>query len=259
VHASIGALSESELQRDLALGLLAAAAPVFVILRFVTAPYGRHARGGWGPMLPSRAGWILMELPAVAAFVPIFALGRHRAELVPLVLCAIWLAHYVHRALVFPFRVRSRGKQVPLIVAGLGAAFNAANAYVNARWISELGAYPTSWLGDPRFVGGAALFAVGLVVNLHADTVLIHLRRPGETGYRVPTGGAYRWVSCPNYLGEILEWCGWALATWSLAGLAFAIYTAGNLVPRARSHHAWYRERFADYPRERRALVPFIY
>jgi protein-S-isoprenylcysteine O-methyltransferase Ste14 len=252
-------VSEADLHRDLALGVLAAAVPVFVILRFVTAPYGRHARAGWGPALSSRAGWILMELPTVAAFVPIYVLGRHASDAVPLILLAIWLAHYAHRALVFPFRVRSRPGRVPLLIAGLGAAFNAINAYLNARWISELGAYPLAWLGDPRFVAGAGLFALGLAVNLHADTVLIHLRRPGETGYRIPTGGAYRWVSCPNYLGEILEWTGWAVATWSLAGLAFAVYTAGNLVPRARANHAWYRAEFADYPRARRALVPFVW
>ncbi len=34
--------------------------------------------------------------------------------------------------------------------------------------------------------------------------------------------------------------------------------TAATLVPRALAHHEWYRERFADYPPERRALVPFL-
>jgi len=61
-----------------------------------------------------------------------------------------------------------------------------------------------------------------------------------------------------DYLGEIVEWTGWAVATWSLAGLAFALYTAANLAPRALSHHAWYRARFPEYPPSRRALVPFL-
>jgi protein-S-isoprenylcysteine O-methyltransferase Ste14 len=69
----------------------------------------------------------------------------------------------------------------------------------------------------------------------------------------------YRWISCPNYFGEIVEWIGWAIATWSLAGLAFALWTAANLAPRARSHHQWYRESFADYPQERKALVPRLW
>jgi protein-S-isoprenylcysteine O-methyltransferase Ste14 len=69
----------------------------------------------------------------------------------------------------------------------------------------------------------------------------------------------YRWISCPNYFGEIVEWIGWAIATWSLAGLAFALWTAANLAPRAHSHHQWYRESFADYPQERKALVPRLW
>jgi hypothetical protein len=65
-------------------------------------------------------------------------------------------------------------------------------------------------------------------------------------------------VSAPNYLGEIVEWSGWALATWSLAGLAFALYTTANLAPRALANHRWYRQQFPGYPPERRALLPHL-
>jgi protein-S-isoprenylcysteine O-methyltransferase Ste14 len=251
-------MTEPEVHRYVTFALLAFAVPTFLVLTFVTAPYGRHRREGWGPTVPSRVGWILMECPAVVGFVAVFACGRHRAELVPLVLLAIWQVHYVHRTFVFPFRMRATGKRMPIALPLLGLSFNAGNAYVNARWISHLGSYPDGWLGDPRFLLGLAIFAIGLAVNLHADTVLIRLREPGETGYRIPQGGLYRWVTSPNYLGEILEWIGWAVMTWSLAGLAFAVYTTANLAPRALSNHAWYRERFPDYPPGRRALVPFV-
>jgi protein-S-isoprenylcysteine O-methyltransferase Ste14 len=90
-------------------------------------------------------------------------------------------------------------------------------------------------------------------------TVLRNLRGPGETGYKIPRGGAYNWVSCPNYLGEIVEWLGWALATWSFGGLAFAAYTAANLVPRALANHRWYQKRFPDYPVQRKAILPFVW
>jgi steroid 5-alpha-reductase/3-oxo-5-alpha-steroid 4-dehydrogenase 1 len=103
-----------------------------------------------------------------------------------------------------------------------------------------------------------ALFVLGFSINLQADTILINLRQPGETGYKIPRGGLFRLVSCPNYLGELIEWTGWAIATWSLPGLAFAVWTAANLVPRALSHHRWYRDRFPDYPAERRAVIPLL-
>jgi len=92
----------------------------------------------------------------------------------------------------------------------------------------------------------------------HADAILVRLREPGGSRYRVPEGGLYRWVSCPNYLGEIVEWLGWAVATWSLPGLAFAVFTMANLVPRAMANHRWYRQEFPDYPETRRALIPGV-
>ena len=75
----------------------------------------------------------------------------------------------------------------------------------------------------------------------------------------MPHGELYRWISCPNYLGELIEWAGWAVATWSLPGLGFAVWTAANLVPRARANHRWYRSHFADYPNERKALIPGVW
>jgi protein-S-isoprenylcysteine O-methyltransferase Ste14 len=251
-------VTERAFHHDAVLALLLLAVPTFAVLALMTAPYGRHQREGWGPTVPSRVGWILMEHPSVLGFIAVFAFGRHRAELVPLVLLAVWQIHYVHRTFVFPFRMRASGKRMPLTVAFTGALFTATNAYVNARWISHFGSYPTAWLADPRFLAGVAIFAAGLAMNLHADTVLIHLRRPGETGYKIPQGGMYRWISSPNYLGEILEWIGWAVMTWSLAGLAFAVYTTANLAPRALSNHRWYVEKFPDYPPRRRALLPFV-
>ena len=96
-----------------------------------------------------------------------------------------------------------------------------------------------------------------MALNKAADRQLALLGRNGE-GYQVPRGGLYRWVSCPNYLGEIIQWTGWAIAAWSLAGWIFAIWTFANLAPRAIAHHRWYRQTFEDYPPERRALIPYL-
>ncbi len=227
------------------------------ILWWVAAPYGRFMRDGWGPTLPSRLAWMLMESPSAAGFLAVYILGSNRLEWVPLVLLAVWQAHYVHRAYVFPLRLRERGKRMPWAIAGMGFFFNCVNAWLNARWISEVGRYDASWLSDPRFVTGVALFAAGYAINQHADAVLFALRSTGNGGYRIPFGGLYRWVSCPNYLGEILEWSGWALATWSWPGLAFAVFTFTNLAPRALATHRWYRQTFATYPSDRKALIPF--
>ncbi len=238
----------------LEIGLAVATA---VALLYVTAPYGRHGRGGWGPTVPARVGWLVMEAPASLFFLAVFVTGEHRAELVPLVLLALWQLHYVQRAFVYPLLMRAGGARMPVSVMAMAIAFNVLNAYLNAKWISSVGDYAAGWLADPRFLLGALVFLAGLSVNLWADRKLRRLRAAG-TGYQIPRGGLYRWVSCPNYLGEIVEWFGWALATWSPAGLAFALYTTANLAPRAVANHRWYREQFPDYPPRRRALVPFL-
>jgi 3-oxo-5-alpha-steroid 4-dehydrogenase 1 len=241
-----------------ALALSGAAA--FCALLFVPAPYGRHARAGWGPGLPTRLAWVVQELPAPAVFAWVFFSGEHAARLVPLLLLGLWQLHYLQRTFVFPLLMRVGAKRTPLVTVAMAFAFNCANGALNAYAITH-GAlrHTEAWLGDPRFLAGAALFLAGFAINLHADAVLRRLRQPGESGYRIPTGGLYRFVSCPNYLGEILEWCGFALAAWTWAGAVFAFFTIANLAPRAASHHRWYRETFPDYPPERKALVPGVW
>ena len=251
--------TEQTFHEALVWAVFAVAALTFACLLRLKAPYGRHYSGiGWGPEMPNRAGWVVMELPATVFFAAVYFMGRAATEPVPLILLGIWQCHYLNRTFVYPLRTRTSGKGMPVAVMGSGFVFNVVNAYINARFISELGQYGSEWLVDLRFLGGLAVFGAGFALNVHSDNILLGLREPGRTGYSIPRGGAFRYVSCPNYLGELLEWCGWALATWSLSGLAFSTFTAANLVPRALSHHRWYRDRFPDYPTGRKAVIPRV-
>jgi len=239
--------------------MLATAGVVFVSLFVITAPYGRHNRTGWGLTVSSTLGWVLMEAPASLAFFAFYFMGEGRAQPAPLVLLGLWQLHYVNRAFIYPFRRRGGEKPMPLAVVLIAVVFNLANTYLNARFLTHFGHYAADWIADPRFGAGVALFLVGFGINQHADHVLRTLRAPGESGYKIPQGGLYRFVSAPNYFGELLEWSGFALAAWSPAGLAFVVWTAANLVPRAWANHRWYRQTFPDYPSARRALVPFLF
>jgi 3-oxo-5-alpha-steroid 4-dehydrogenase 1 len=233
----------------------AAGLAALIALCFFPAPYGRHSRSGWGPAIDPRIGWIAMELPAVATVAALFVTSDRTASLAGLVFLAMWEFHYVHRAFVYPLLLRPGSARMPVSIPALGIVFNLFNGYLQGGWLFRVSPrYAAGWLSDPHFLSGAALFLAGMAVNWHSDSVLRSLRKPGETEYKVPQGGFYRWVSCPNYLGEIVEWIGWAIATWSLAGTAFAFWTAANLIPRAVSHHKWYRQHFPGYPKERRAI-----
>jgi steroid 5-alpha-reductase/3-oxo-5-alpha-steroid 4-dehydrogenase 1 len=240
-------------------GLILLLAPLtFLSLLLVPAPYGRHARPGWGPLMDTRLAWVVMEAPSVLAYLFFHFRGPRALDPVPVVFLCLWQAHYLHRAFVYPLASRARGGETPVAIVAMGFAFNVINSYINATWITRLGpAYPSAWLASPPFLLGAFLFAAGFWINREADRRLRALRPP-EGGYGIPRGWLFEQVSCPNYLGEILEWCGWALLTWSPAGLAFAVYTIANLAPRALAHHRWYRSRFPDYPQGRKALVPLV-
>jgi len=227
-------------------------------LLFVAAPYGRHARAGWGPAIPSTLGWIVMESPSAIVMAVCWASGPRRSNPVAVVLAAGWIGHYLYRSFVFPWIRRGGSRPMPVSIALMACVFNVGNAYLNGRWLFALGPERgVEWLTGPRFVIGAALFAAGFATHVRADRLLARLRAPGETQYKIPRGFLFEHVSCPNYLGEIVEWIGWALAAWSLAGLSFASWTIANLAPRALAHHRWYRETFPDYPPVRRAIVPW--
>ncbi len=235
---------------------------------FITAPYGRHNAGKkWGPQIDNRLGWILMEIVSPLCFSYFFLTGPVQKSIPMWIIFSLWVAHYLNRSLIFPFRIRTNGKKMPLAIVGSAAFFNLVNGFVNGYGLGHFGfwldaasvPYPEWWLADPRFLGGFLLFAVGAGINAFADERLMRLRKPGETGYKVPNGWLFRFISCPNHFGEILEWTGFAILCWSLPALSFAIWTAANLIPRAISHHKWYRDQFGStYPAQRKAVIPFV-
>ena len=229
-------------------------------LFFVTAPYGKFAREGYGHFVNRTLGWVIMESPAFWMMIFFFIIGDRHTNQVAVAFLVLWLLHYGQRTYVFPFRMRGKSASITLVTVVLGFIFNAGNAYLNGRYLFELSPHlDASWFRDPRFICGGVLFFSGFAINLRADAILRSLRKPGDTGYRIPFGGCFRYVSAANYFGELVEWAGWAILTWSPAGVVFFIWTAANLVPRAVSQHQWYRETFPEYPTNRKAIIPFIF
>lgn len=236
---------------------IAVAVVTLPVLLKVRAPYGRHATAGWGPTLPNHWGWFWMELPALLVFPLMVVLGPREQGPLTWLLVGMWTLHYINRTLIFPFRLRTSGKRMPVVIVLSAVVFNAINGGLNGWWLGHV-APPDRPFPDALAGAGVLLFFAGMGINRWADARLIALRAAG-TGYQVPRGGLFDRISCPNHFGEILEWTGFALAAWSLPALSFAVWTFANLAPRAHNHHAWYRERFADYPRDRKAVVPYLW
>lgn len=238
---------------------------IFILLFFLSAPYGRHSRKGWGPAIPAKLGWFIMEFPAFFVILYLGVKGMLESRVINPVLIVfllVWQMHYFQRTFVYPMLMPKKAKSMPVLIILLSMVFNGINGLINGYYLffyAPEGKYELSWLYSPKFIIGLTIFIIGYIINIHSDYVLRHLRKPGETGYKIPNKGMHKYVASPNYLGEIVEWIGWAVMTWSPAGLAFAIFTIGNLEPRAYSNLKWYREEFDDYPEKRKALIPFIF
>lgn len=231
---------------------------------FQLASYGRFAATGRGVDFNPKLGWWLMEIPATVVFAVFYLTGPLRFDATPLVLAAIWLLHYSNRGWFFPLSIR----QVPgkrssfnLSVLAMGMVVTSMHGYLNGSFFSHdyKRQYGPGWLTDPRFVAGLIVYLAGFILLIQSESIVRNLRdkrNPGTTEYKIPYGGGFRFVTSPAYLGELIAWAGFALLTWSLAGVVIFLITAGNLIPRAFATHKWYREKFPHYPAERKALIP---
>lgn len=231
---------------------------VFVILLKITAPYGRHSSRNWGPQISNRFGWILMEMPGMALVLYFILAHLQDINRIGLLLAGFYLLHYINRTLIFPFRIHTQGKKMPLVIALMAVCFNLMNGFLLGYYFSFFAQYSDNYLFSFNFIAGAALFITGMYINQSYDTRLINLRKASDTGYVIPKGGLFNLISCPNLFGEIIEWTGFAVLCWNLPALSFLVWTLANLIPRAISHHKWYKQKFEDYPEARKAVFPYV-
>lgn len=238
---------------------IAVAAVIFITLLFITAPYGRHTKTTWGPLIDNKVGWFFMEFFLLVVLFYFILTGENEQSLVNMIIIGLISAHYLNRSVFFPLRIKTKGKKMPLTIVLMGLIFNLSNGFLFGYYLGNFRVYTINWLTTPQFIIGIIIFIIGAVINKYADTVLINLRKPNETGYKIPQGGLFKYISCPNLFGEVIEWLGFAILTWSLPGLAFFVWTFVNLVPRAVAHHKWYLNHFENYPKERKAVFPYLW
>lgn len=251
--------AERQLLQNLSYGLMGASGVCALALCFVPTPYGRYSSRSFGCPLPVRLAWMLQELPSllVPLGLSLFSGAARVSEWPNRVLLALFIGHYAHRALIFPFLIRG-GKPTPFITFALALIFCTYNGYLQGRSLSNYAEYPSGWLTSPCFIVGFAGWLGGMAINISSDHILRNLREPGETGYKIPRGGLFEYVTGANFFGEVLEWFGFALASCTIESVAFAICTLCILGPRAHQHHKWYHEKFEDYPKSRKILIPFV-
>lgn len=242
---------------------------VFVALFFFKAGYGYLSSSNWGPKISNRTAWIIMEAPAfifMSYYTVKFALSGNstgNSSIVLYIMAGLYLLHYFQRSFIFPLLMRGRSR-MPVAIMLMGLVFNTLNAYLIGGWLygqAPSGKYELNWLWSPQFIIGLLLFIAGMAINMHSDHVIRNLRKPGDTRHYIPKKGLYRYVTSANYFGELTEWIGYAILTWSPAGALFAVWTFANLGPRAKSLTEKYVSEFGDEYTSlgKKHIIPFIW
>ena len=206
-------------------------------------------------------------------------------------LACLFLTHYLNRAILSPLRTPSRSKSHAIVIIA-GIVFNIVNGPLLGAYLSspEGLSYLAGAYQRPRFWFGVLMWAAGFVGNIVHDEILLNIRRkkqaedakktPEQTAkekkrehYAIPHGLLYKYISYPNYFCEWMEWLGFALAasplpsfeSWAafLATITppflFFLAEVVTMMPRAVRGHQWYHTKFPNYPKERKAVIPFIF
>lgn len=238
---------------------------VFVALQYYKAGYGFLRTKNWGPSIPNRIGWFIMEVPVFILLLFLLVKSERPITICLIVITCIFEMHYFQRSFVFPFLIRGKST-MPISIIVMGMVFNSVNAYMQGGWLyffSPDRMYVNSWLYSPQFIIGTIIFIFGFYINIQSDYIIRHLRKEGDDTHKhyIPYGGMFKYVSSANYFGEITEWVGFAILSWSPSGLVFAVWTCANLVPRSNSLYEKYAEEFGEEftKLNRKRVIPFIY
>ena len=217
------------------------------------SPYGKHSTKKWGKSIDNKTGWILMELPALLTCPLIYFTITEEINLNVLFI-VLWIIHYFNRTIIYPLRIKTKGKKIPIAIVASAFFFNMVNGILNGYFLTLL---QFESISELYLILGFIIFIIGFYINISSDNLLIKLRT-NQKGYVIPNGKLFNYVSCPNFFGEIIEWLGFAIMTLNPGSLSFLIWTICNLIPRSKAHHKWYKENFENYPKKRKAVIPYL-
>jgi len=226
---------------------------LFVSLQFITPAYGMTFNNRWGVSIRSNLGWFIMESPVFFAMLILYFISLYfhirPFNIVTFAMFIFFEFHYFQRSFVFPLLMKGQSK-MPISIILLGVVFNTCNAVMQGGWLFYFCSpklYEISWLWSWQFILGTIIFLFGMVVNIYADRVIRALRSDvTDNNYYLPQGWPFTRISSANYFGEILEWLGFAILTWSVSGLVFLIWTFANIVPRSKAVYERYTQFFGD-------------
>uniref|UniRef100_T1J5Q0 very-long-chain enoyl-CoA reductase n=1 Tax=Strigamia maritima TaxID=126957 RepID=T1J5Q0_STRMM len=194
---------------------------------------------------------------------PAFIYGAEAAKLhthtVVHIAAGCWSFHYVKRLLETVFVHRFSHSTMPIL-----------NIFKNSAYYWGFAAYVAYYINHPLYTApgcywhiysALAAFVVCELGNFSVHIALRNLRPPGTKVRKIPqsTGNPltflFNFVSCPNYTYESGSWLAFTVMTQS--GF-FALAGFYQMTLWALGKHRNYKKEFSNYPKKRRAIVPFV-
>ena len=167
---------------------------------------------------------------------------------------AVYLAvalHFLKRVLESLFLHRYSGPIDPFTTLMIAAFYSLCAGTIG--WLNR-----NPWTAvDVWFGLGIFIFVVGMSGNFYHHKLLADLRK-NSLDYFIPKGGLFDYVVCPHYLFEILTWLGIALLSRHLAAWMTLLFIIFYLSARALRALRWYHSKFTGFPKDRKAILPFV-
>lgn len=172
-----------------------------------------------------------------------------------------WSVHYAKRVLETLFVHRFSHGTMPL-----------RNLFRNCSYYWLFTLYVAYHVNHPLYTApcsvcfyvGLAGFTICELGNLSIHILLKNLRPPGTKVRRVPVpdgnplSNLFNYVSCPNYTYEFGSWLFFTIMTKCAPAGLFAAAGFYQMAIWAIGKHRNYKKEFPDYPKGRKAILPFV-
>ncbi|KAK7380499.1 hypothetical protein VNO78_33012 [Psophocarpus tetragonolobus] len=204
--------------------------------------------------LSSKAGMLLLYTPAFLAGLASFWIFPHQGLRSTMLQSAVTF-HFFKRVFEVLFIHKYSGNML------LDSAIPITLSYFLSTVTMIYAQHLTLGLPEPPnnlLYPGIVMFVVGIIGNFYHHCLLSKLRGKGEKEYKIPKGGLFGLVICPHYLFEIIVFYGIAFISQTLYAFSFAIGTTFYLLGRSYSSRKWYHSKFKDFPKNVKAVIPFV-
>ncbi|GMI80513.1 hypothetical protein like AT5G16010 [Hibiscus trionum] len=205
--------------------------------------------------VPSRVGMFLLYTPAFLVGVASFWLFPD-GDLRFLLLKSAITIHFFKRIFEVVFIHKYSGEMAldTFIIISVSYIF-LSSSLIYTHILNQERPEPSIDLMYP----GVVLFLIGISGNFYHHYLLSKLRTKGGKDYKIPKGGLFELVICPHYLFEILGFLGISLISQTLYSFSVTLGCAVYLGCRSYDTRRWYISKFDDFPKEIRAIIPFVF